>query len=526
MNQSLFERVTILVQGLNPTEIHFLSSLLQASQNSWEQGPGKLSDLLALFESQSSTELLLINGKKEGDALRKNLEGLEDRLLDSLLMDVSLDRNGRYSHGEQFPLVLLKDRMKASLLRSRGCPQKAFDKLQRTAERHIMEEDYDSAIACLHLQISAVCLNNNPLVYKERKDLLFSLKRHQALRDRAIELFVELRMKKYYGILENLDFFIEDSLALLIKFKAECASKAVAYVLLYFEKEWAEVQEDYHLALSSIAEMHEMVKTPFYLPQVQSIFELIYEQARILLEIDCLINAKRILYCAKRNLPLENDCGEAVLELLFNLELSQGNLQAAGFIINQLNTSSFFHKHMPVHTKTKWEYLSAILYFRSGKTKKFMSHMRLRMGLIKLAKPEDQIRLRIMEVLTSIDADMFDLADRQQESLRKFIARNQLRASITPTHLFDLTHILWQLKYCGYELMRLDERKVDLHEFLVKIENIYINMPLNRSIIRWDLWFANKLNHDIDAGDLFHSVITARREHYYNTGELSRLIAY
>lgn len=526
MNQNLFERVNTLVRSLDSAEIHFLSNLLQSPQNLHEQHSGKLFNLLNYIGSQSGFDFPLSEGKKEGDALRKNLEGLEDRMLDSLLMDTSLDRNGRYSINKQFPLVLLKDRMKATVLRQRGCPQKAFEKLQRTAERHIIQEDYDSAIACLHLQISAVCLNSNPFVYKEKKDLLFTLKRHQSLRDRAIELFVELRMKKYFGILENLDFFIEDALVLLIKFRAESESKAIAYVLLYFEKEWAELQKDYHLALNCIMKMQEMVKQPFYLPQVQSIFELVYEQAKILLETDSLTCAKNILYSAKRNLPLENDCGEAVLELLFNLELSQGELDAANVIIDQLNASVFFQKHMPDHTKSKWEYLSAILYFRKGRTKKFMSHMRLRMSFVKLAKPDERLRLRIMEVLNAIDAEMFDLADRLQESLRKFISRNKLKTIVAEAHLFELTNIIWQLKYCGYDLTRLDERKVDLSEFMAKINNIYINMPLNHSIIRWDLWFSKRLKQEKEGSELYYDLLIQRREKYYQTGELTRLIAF
>jgi hypothetical protein len=369
-----------------------------------------------------------------------------------------------------------------------------------------------------------VCLHSDPLRFKEKKDQLFVLKRHQMLRDRGVDLFLELRMKKYFGITENLDSFIENSLATLIRHTAESDSKALAFVLLYFEKEWAELQGDYLMALEIIEKMQAILETAFYIPQVQSPYELVYEQARILLELDYRDQATTILYSAKDKLDLENECAQAVLELLFVLELSQGHIQKAKELLEEFCSSTFFAKYIPAHTKTKWAYYTTVLYFRNNQPKHFMSYVQNNMQHNTL-ELDNKLRIKLMEILVAVDTHMFDYADRLQESLRKFVARNNLRALIKMPHLFELIDLLWQLKYCGYDLNRLEERKVNLDRFISKLKAVYVQMPLNSSLIRWDLWFTKKLMQKADAAQLYYQAIQERKQAYIKTGRLSKLFA-
>jgi hypothetical protein len=132
MIQNLTERVGTLVHSLSAPEKKILDYFLSTAKNKSENIL-KLPELLNSFETGEILTVKIPKDKRRRDAHRKNLEGLEDRMLDILLMDVNLDRNGRYEISEKYSLVLLKDQMKATLLRQRGSQQKAFEKLQRTA---------------------------------------------------------------------------------------------------------------------------------------------------------------------------------------------------------------------------------------------------------------------------------------------------------------------------------------------------------------------------------------------------------
>ncbi len=521
MNQKLHDRAQVLVHSLSNPELNLLKTLLSTSKNPPEE-ENKLTSLLNVLVQEGISVNETFEDEKGKDSTRKNLEALEERLLDSLLMDANLDRGGRYKRKASYPLVLQKDRMKAELLSARGVGQRSFQRLKRTIERYIEVEDFGSAISCIQLQMGMVCLQSSPKEFNNRRELLLFLKREQQLRDRATDLFVELKMKKYYGILENLDVFIETSLSILRRDVLESNSCGLQYVLLYFEKEEAEMKGDLFGALHRIHAMLDVLEQTFYFPQVRNPYELVYEQARLLLEMDCRSLARDLLYKTKERLPLENEFGQNTLELLYVHELSQGRLQEAEKLLSALLSSAYFDQHMPREVKRKWYYFKAILLFRLNRSKALMAFISRYNWICDSYSAEQKAEIKVMEILSAIDLMMLDKADRLQDALRKFIKRNGLRSHIEKTYLFELIELLWQLKYCGYDLKRLDERKIDLTLFCSRLEEAYLNLSARHSLSRLDLWFARKVKKQTKETDLYYLTLSKRRSRYFETGVLNK----
>jgi hypothetical protein len=525
LNQPAKKRVVELIEHLSSPERGLLDQFLSAFNRCPDRGT-KLSTLLNYHYNQKhhpSNELSPTDVVPK--ATNKNYELLEEKLLDSLLLDINLDREGRYREEACLELALQKEYMKVQLLHSRGAEERSYFRLNRLIERFVDFENYDQALSCLKLQLGTVCLQQNPSEFSRQRNLLVELKRKQQLRDKALDVLAELRQKKYYGILENLDLFLELNLTKLHAYSAQCASKSIIYVKHYFEKELAELSGDFLGALKHVKHMQKLLDQSFHMPEVSGPYELMYEEARLLIQLNAIDRAAILLYQTVQNLPIENQYGQAALELLFVLELSREKLSAAEKLIQHFSGSVYFELHMPAHARARWHYYVAILYFRQAHYRRCITYINRHIRLTELSI-DKRLKIKLIEILSCVASLDHDEADRLQESLRKYMKRNKLSESLNASHLTELCNILWQLKYCGYDLHRLGERSVSPKPFIEMLDGLYLRVPLHLSIIRWDIWFKRSMNQKNHAQTLFERTLLARQQVFSKTGSWPQLCGF
>lgn len=511
MRKDLFSRAASLVSTLIPSEKNILLNVIEATRNPHSK-KSKLSELFKELDQNSS------HGKK---ANRKLLELLEDRILDSLIMDVNLLRQGKYTNTESTSVILQKESIKSRLLYSRGIVKRAYQIAETCINRAKETESFDIILGLLHQQLSMICIHQNQQDFFHKMMEIDHFESCRSLKMKAIRLYRELKIKKYHGVTENLDFFVESSLKQLYQFQSKVSFEAIDFITLYFEMEKYEMSGDIFSSQQTIVKLYEKCNPNSESPLIFNIYELVYEQARLHLELGQIDECCFLLEKCISHLPIENFSCQRSLELLFLLKFIKKDLHIASEILSQLKESEYFEKLIPPRDKARWTYYEACLFFSLNDPKRCLRVLSTTSltGIDAL----DNIRVRYLRTMAFIELEHLDQADRQIESTRKFIERNNLVLPLEETGLIHFFECLTALKYCGYDFHRLATKMPELENRLLLIKNNKLNTSQLRDwLMEYGSWIRKKMEPSSNNSDydIWHC---NRREYYFNTGQVKRI---
>ncbi len=508
MSKKAFERVSKLVSTLTFLE----KKAVVRTINSTRKENSKSSKLLELFVTiQHQSELSYpVN--------RKLVELLENRILDCLLLDVNLCRDTENCPSGRLSIKLLKETLKSRVLLERGVLKRSFEVAEVCLRSAVKVEDYDTTLRVLHQQVSMTGVYKNQEDYFKKIAQIDYYENCRSTRIKAVRLFQELSVKKYHGIYENLDLFVDSSLLQLKKFKSKYSFSTLEFVNLYFQKEQHELRGDMLEAFLSTINLYERCSSDIEPVLLYSLYELVFEQARLGYELEHFDESVFLLEKCVRFLPMENISSQRAYEMLFLIKFLNKNYEDAYSIIIELKESYYFQSLMTSVVRSRWGYYEACLFFRMGNFNKCIRSIST--GDFGQLPPIDKLRIRFLSVMAYIELVELDLADRLIEATRKFVKRSNLNVEMESSSLHYFMNILFDLKTCSYDFEKAAMRITDLSD---KIEFLRLSKQSSGCLGRWLTdcahWLSNKFGLDFQE-DSINYWFADRRECYYATGKL------
>lgn len=506
-------RLQQLSASLTPQEKNYFKAILQVSGG---PGPSKILSLFYSFEGPMGTAAPQLSDKD-----RKLLHLLEDRIVDNLLMDVNLLRN-RKGQLKNEGLVVHKSFLKSKILKERGIIRRASQIAGACAEKAIALEDYGLA---LRFQLSMVSLHR---FEKDFHSLLARIDFYEYcnnLKNKAVRLYKELQLKKFLGLTENLDLFVRQNLEVLVHLEKKHKCNTLRYIRLYFQKEQLEMQGIPQQALHVLTHLYKMCSLSIDCQLVHNLHELVYEQARLSFEMGNVSIARYFLAKSIEQLPDECASCQNSRFLLFLIDYTEGRFEGCQSQVKEIHQGPYFRELMPTAHKVKWHFYHSCLLFSMGQYERCLQKVDETYLLGKPSGPMN-LKLRFLKLMCLVSLEKLDRADRETESLRKFISRNRLKPVLTDLGLEAFLEMLLKLKYFGYVHGALEAKGISLAEIRDELHTYLRDKPLSYRMVPYQAWLDERIAPAFRKPLYYNKDIHEyRREQHLKSGKMKRLLA-
>lgn len=508
MSKTVLARVEALISTLTPQEISVIEDTINATRSDFS----KNSKLLNLFQSLYEDNYT----RAAKPFKRKLIELLESRILDCLLMDVNLLRNGKYLNSTSIMITTGKECLKVQLLISRGMAKRAYQVAETCIERCKSNEDYQTLLNLLNQQLSLISLHANHSAFIKKIDEVTVFEKHLTVKRTALQLYRELMLKKHLGITENLIDFVEKSLSLLVGYDSKIKFKTLSTIKAIFQKELYELQGRYPEALHTAVSIYNNCYSHPQKSGYFNIYELVFEQARLCFLLNRAVDCVFLLEKSISKIPTQSPFNQQSSELLFAIKFSTGDFKACTQIISHIFTNLSDDSILPEHLNTNWTLFDIAVSFKN----KNYSYCHRR--LISINSPADltqSIQIRVVKIMVLIELEMLDEADKTIEAFRKYIQRNKLASTLEQYGMALFFKCIVQLKYSGYNFVKLLDRVDNLFDTLSSKRNGPIKSPqYDVSLFDYSDWIKEKLGKHHNTINQRHSIVIGykKEKNYIN----------
>lgn len=507
-------RLKTLLRGLSERDKSSFRLVTEAYNRQWK----KKSKILKLFDVLDSNESG--NPIKLKDSERKLLELLEDKLLDHLLTDTSLAAVQKSSRDGSL-LLIHKKFLKAKVLHQKGVMERACNFIKSCSDQAYKLEEYELSLQCLRMQLSFIALHQCHDEFYELLAYIDELEHLNFHKNQSIRMYKELRLKKHLSLNDNLDLYIEHCSVKLSKICQQATSKTILYVKMYFEKELMELKGDLGTALHVLTQLYRVYDELRGNPLILNHYEILSEQGRLSFEMGNHEAARFFLTKSLNQLPVESDAYQQALEALIVLEIIEGKYSEVSKLLESFVSSTYFKNGLPYHLKHKWWYFLTCSLFSSGKFRECQQVID-RLYVLKKPANDFNLHLRTLKILCCIEREKLDMADRELESLRKFIARNELQALSDELGLSSVVYLLNKLKQQGYQHNEIES---DYESALQSLRDRTTGQALIHQLPPYENWLLKNitLHEKQPPQHRAHRIHAYRRELLQQHGRMERL---
>ncbi len=520
MTNPIYERSQAIVDSLSSSEITSIYNYLKFFK------PKNLS------RKTTKLELLLdqLNGKKTAEnrkkppclsfkneaAERKTYETLENRIVDSLLLDINLYRNGKYDSAEHQMLTLSKELLKAQVLKQRGNYQRAYQLADQVISHADKCESYDHSIEAINLQLSMISMLDDIGDFQEKLSKLQHLEFCRLGKRKAVYFFYELKLKKFYHVKENFDMFLISSEKELSKLAERTGSRIIDYIKHFFVKEILEEQGELHEAFRYIEQLWNIGLDMYRRTPLIDPWELTYEQARLSYRLQLYRDSAMFSAMCQKRLSPENEIYQKAMVQEFSALCMVKSYSQAGRIAKRaLNSEYLGHKANGV-LQSKWYYLSAVLSFLQGNFKRSI-RMLLQTQKMEKSRIEYNLLIRLLRFINFVEAERWDDCDRELHLMDKYVRRNQLDKMVKELGIGKFINYMKELRLESYNFYHFSHRIDEVvDEIVTDQQEAKIKMDLY-DLISYGHWFKAKIKDE--SPDFFIELyISDRQSKYYDYG--------
>ena len=172
--------------------------------------------------------------------------------------------------------------------------------------------------------------------------------------------------------------------------------------------------------------------------------------------------------------------------------------------------------------KVRYAYYEASLYFIVGKFSKCLKVL-VKTSVFAL-KDYEKLRIRLLIIMSLIETQKLDEADRLIEATRKFIHRKKLHSIMLNKGMANFFECLKTLKSYGYDFKRFRKNSKDTFSKITIMKDKKTKTDsLSTWLVEYDQWLLKKLSAPKVQNEDYQVWQSYRRESYYNTGMVSRV---
>lgn len=486
----------LLVRKLSPEEKKVARNFLTAFTLRGTKAPNQAAKLFDLLcrESKGEPEIddrqieILIYNQKSGTAFPRLIFRLREKVLESLLLSVNLERENAYSERGRALHEIRKSLSQAQILQSRGVWAWVISLLNECIEKASKFELYEEWAAALCVRMQMRSIDKGTLTFETENREYDYVLRCLAASKRGIEYYHRLTSEiEFKASPTSLDLLEKQIKTLQMDYE-ETKSTHVAFYLYYLETHYYQEKKQYKHASSSLRHQLALVKHPA-LNTPSRLAGVYINLAWNELYTRRFTGALRYTEELVKTLPEKHfnlfQCYETNFYAYFYSGKYEKALEAINILLKQDSGSSSEFR------SGKREYQKACTLFMLDK------HTQVHKILVDLNPIEDDqegwnLGLRMLHIINDIELEKTENAFNRIENMRKHISKLKKTDRENPREALKY-EILRTLVNTKFDFMETRKRKA------MELEKLNSNLPeyawriLSPELIIFDQWFASKV---------------------------------
>jgi hypothetical protein len=493
---SALNAIRSLIASMKPEEIKVARNFLKAFSTRGTESRNLSLELFDLLLNEKKTSEVVASDKIEfflyGNYHNAGYVSLVIRLLEkieeSLLLEVNLNRKGNHSEQARELYNVRKQISLAQIIYYRGCVDHSitlFQSALKTSDKFEFFEEYAVA-ARYYMQV---------LLYKE------SIKEYQNIKnkyDKAIRAIQGIKKAEYYynQLSFQLQFSsvgagvssLEKQIAELQFELTQTRTATVAYYLTFIETQYYQELKKYKLSAQTLKEQIRLIEHPaLYSDNAKGLSLLNLGWNEIYMQH--LKQAEKNILNAKQYFKSETHVAVSQCHLaLFYIYFYLGNSEKALNELDIIDTNESTEK-INSFKKGKIDFLRAATFFIN---KQFEETKRILRDLNPIESDSEgwNIQFRVLHIINDIELGVFENAFNRIENLRKHIDKLNRKAEQSQRVLI-IFDILRTLGNANFDFQKTRQKKLsELSDLQSQINAWEILSP---ELIIFDQWFESKV---------------------------------
>ncbi len=486
-----------LLQAMNPQEIDILRHYLTAFGSRKEAEPLSLRLMDMLLKSKDPLSDAICSKKLYGKAKDNRYEKLKSRLkqkvLDSLINDINIERNKDW---DDIELVTIKLRKKLAqyYFLSLSKPNQAMiqhllDEIIQVAKKY---ESYQVLAEALKFQKYTVGFRKGATTYNLINQEIKKYELLQQSVNQANDLYYRmLLIQNFSSNVEKSKYrkYLKKNILILKQLYNNTKSSSVGYFFFLFERNFYGLENDYNAASETCFNLIEILTNNPAIFRKQRIGSAYLFLSQCKIELD--ENEDSLQYAKKGKLyfPVKSDNYLSALEIEFRANQSLQKIHDAFEITNDLIQNTQFTKASSLRQGI-YHYYHACTLFQIKNypacIKSFLTNSALSQD-----KTGWDFGLRYMIILSHIELEHYDLATNAVEALRKHIERSDREKPIRKRDrmIYQILRTLSEHSFNFKETLRIERTKLD------KLESQVAHLKwerLGHELVRFEQWLLRK----------------------------------
>lgn len=433
-----------------------------------EKGRLSISKSIRLFDevaaissgpiNEEAIELAVYN-KINPETFYRQVRRLRDKILEALIIDVNVDREGAYPEKTRVNIAVRKQITQGQILQNRGLRKHATVLFEKVIEQCKNFELYDELLIALRLYIKQHSLDEGgkQLAALQRQYEKFDYCKSAVMRAEILHRSIIAHTDFYAGQTVPLDT-VQEALTTLREDFRKTRSSQIGNYYFHIEAQYYQQLQDYRSARKSLRSNQRLLENSVAINTPQNIGATLFNLA----DNDLfLYQFERSYETSDKAISLFKKGSfnyEQCAELLFYAKYYLGEYDEAANIIFQLlkevHPSGSFRNG-------KRSYLLANTYFMMEDFGTALRYLNL-LNPIEADKDGWNLGIKMLVIMTLIEQKEFDEATAKTDTFRKFI-ENGGPVSPRAALIFQL---LKGLSYNGYDFKALYQKEKESVEML------------------------------------------------------------
>jgi len=493
---SVFSKVFSLIKTLSTEEQKVARAYLLAFETARNEESLKsvlLFDLLANRESKLTEEDAkshLYKGNNGKKTFYRLITRFHDKVLESLITDININRAGAYSEQYRVKFGLRKKTIQASILLGKGLYEQAWDLFEKIIAKCKEFEVYDELIETLYLKQQSIGLRNGKAAYEKITDEISFYEECRKALYRTRDIYHSVIINNDFKANSNeADALIQNSILELQGLFVRTNSKNISYYLHYILMEFYQRNHDYQEAKEAGISLIELISNNRAIYMKRSLGSAYIELANnylYTLEFDEALKACEDSY----HLHPSNGFNYSVAkEIAFYAAFYGNQAELALQIIDELLDNQKLTQSE--YIRSKRTYLKACVMFKKKEFKQVKKLLQ-QTKLIESDKEGWNVGVRTLAIMNDIESDSDRLADSKIESARKHLQRLSSFTTISKRNAI-IRKVLNDLSNYSFDFKKLYKSKPDQLNNLSDLESEIRWQIKSPEMIKFHDWFFSKI---------------------------------
>lgn len=485
-----------LLQAMNPQEIDILRHYLTAFGSRKEAEPLSLRLMDMLLKSKDPLSDAICSKKLYGKAKDNRYEKLKSRLkqkvLDSLINDINIERNKDW---DDIELVTIKLRKKLAqyYFLSLSKPNQAMiqhllDEIIQVAKKY---ESYQVLSEALKFKKFNIGFKYGQIGFDKLNKEIAHYEYCHISSGHATDIFYRmLIMQNFNSNIEKIKYkkFLILNISALTKLFAKSNSSSINYFLDILNRNYYALIEDYKkVSKTCVSILEKLNNNPaIFRKQRVGTTYLFLSQAE--LENDRPIDSLNFAQKARIYFPANSSNYFASIDVEFHALIALENYSSAINLSTELTNNTA--NKLGAFRTGKYLYFHACALFKQGNARESLKYL-ITNNALNQDKGGWDIGLRTMIILSHIELEHYDLATNAVEALRKHIERSDREKPIRKRDrmIYQILRTLSEHSFNFKETLRIERTKLD------KLESQVAHLKwerLGHELVRFEQWLLRK----------------------------------